>query len=238
MNRLILAAAVALSALAPQARADVPPADKIFASKAAAGGLAEVDLGRLAEQNAGSANVKAFAQRMVTDHTQANQELMAIASKAGLDLPSMPDDESKSVMSKLKGEKGPAFDKVYVGEMVQDHQKDVADFEKEATSGQDPALKNFAMKYLPVLKQHLTMAESLRIKVALEQTVTVQCGYCTPGQILSAIACITEGHAGSEGEIREYMSGSLPLRGLSRPGRLRAMPEGNGPEGYRLLAAI
>ena len=137
MNRLILAAAVALSALATQARADVPPTDKTFASKAAAGGLAEVDLGRLAEQNAGSANVKAFAQRMVTDHTQANQELMAIANKAGLDLPSTPDDELKSVMSKLKGEKGPAFDKgVYVGEMVQDHQKDVAEFEKEATSGQ------------------------------------------------------------------------------------------------------
>ncbi len=93
MDRLILAAAVALSALATQARADVPPTDKTFASKAAAGGLAEVDLGRLAEQNAGSANVKAFAQRMVTDHTQANQELMAIANKAGLDLPSTPDDE-------------------------------------------------------------------------------------------------------------------------------------------------
>jgi xanthine dehydrogenase YagT iron-sulfur-binding subunit len=36
-----------------------------------------------------------------------------------------------------------------------------------------------------------------------------QCGYCTPGQIMSAVACIKEGHAGSDAEIREYMSGNL-----------------------------
>ncbi len=74
-------------------------------------------------------------------------------------------------MSKLKGEKGPAFDKVYVGEMVQDHQKDVAEFEKEATSAKIRC-EELRNEYLPVLKQHLTMAELLRFKVALEQTVT------------------------------------------------------------------
>src|SRR5690242_8716581 len=79
-----------------QARADAPAADKTFANKAAAGGLAEVELGRLAEQNAGSANVKAFGQKMVTDHTQANQELMAIAKQQNLVLPTTPDKATQS----------------------------------------------------------------------------------------------------------------------------------------------
>jgi len=68
------------------------------------------------------------------------------------------------MMNRLKGEKGSAFDKTYINGMVQDHREDVSDFEKEATSGQDPALKNFALKYLPVLKQHLSLAESLQSK--------------------------------------------------------------------------
>jgi len=64
----------------------------------------------------------------------------------------------------MQAQKGPAFDKAYVGDMVQDHKEDVADFEKEATSGQDPELKAFAVKYLPVLKQHLSMVEALQTK--------------------------------------------------------------------------
>lgn len=164
MTRLILASAAALLVFSAQAKADAPPADKAFANKAAAGGLAEVELGRLAEQNAGSANVKAFGQRMVTDHSQANAELMAIAKAQSLILPTTPDADVRSTMSSLKAQKGTSFDKAYVSDMVRDHQQDVADFEKEAAAGQDPALKGFAQKYLPVLKQHLSMAESLQPK--------------------------------------------------------------------------
>jgi len=164
VTRILLVGAAALLAFTVQAWADAPPADKTFANKAAAGGLAEVELGRLAEKNASSANVKAFGQRMVTDHTQANQELMAIAKQQNLVLPKTPDDATKSKMTSLAAKKGSAFDQAYAADMVQDHQEDVADFEKEATSGQDPALKNFALKYLPVLKQHLSMAQSLQTK--------------------------------------------------------------------------
>jgi len=164
VTRLLFAGAAALLAFTVQARADAPAADKAFANKAAAGGLAEVQLGQLAAQNAGSANVKEFGQRMVTDHTQANQELMAIAKQQNLILPTTPYDATKSKMTTMQSQKGAAFDKAYMTDMLQDHREDVADFEKEATSGTDPALKNFAQKYLPVLKQHLSMAESLHSK--------------------------------------------------------------------------
>lgn len=143
------------------AMAEVSAADRAFAMKAAAGGEAEVVLGQLATQKAASAPVHQFGQRMVTDHSQANQELQAIGTKQNLKLPSQPDPASMATEQRLKAMSGPAFDTAYAHDMVQDHQQDVADFKKEANSGQDPELKAFAQKYLPVLQQHLRMAEQL-----------------------------------------------------------------------------
>ena len=158
----VVAGAAALAFTFVPAFADAPAADKTFANKAAAGGLAEVQLGQLAAQNAASANVKAFGQRMVTDHSKANDELMAIAKKQNLVLPTAPDAATREMMTSLQGQKGGAFDQAYVQHMVADHRKDVEDFQHEARQGKDPALKNFAQKYLPVLKQHLSLAESLQ----------------------------------------------------------------------------
>jgi putative membrane protein len=145
---------------AGQAMAAVSAADKMFAGEAAQGGLAEVEMGQLALQKGTSPQVKQFAQQMVSDHTKANQELMQLAKSQGLDLPSEVDAKHKSDMDRLQGMNGSAFDKAYMQDMVQDHQKDVADFQKQAQSGGDPALKAFAQKYLPVLQQHLQMAQS------------------------------------------------------------------------------
>ena len=66
----------------------------------------------------------------------------------------------KPDMDRLRGMNGTAFDTAYTQHMVQDHQKDVAEFQKQAQSGSDPGLTSFAMKYLPVLQQHLKMAQS------------------------------------------------------------------------------
>jgi putative membrane protein len=98
---------------------------------------------------------------MVSDHTQANQELMLLAKSGGMDLPSQVDAKHKSVMERLQGTSGSAFDTAYMQSMVRDHEQDVADFQKEAKSGSDPGLKAFAEKYLPVLQQHLQMAQSV-----------------------------------------------------------------------------
>ena len=105
--------------------------------------------------------MRAFGQKMVADHLQANQELQAIAKQQNLTLPTNPDSASTSMEQRLQSSSGSAFDTAYTKDMVQDHQQDVADFQQEASSGQDPALKAFAQKYLPVLQQHLQMAQQL-----------------------------------------------------------------------------
>jgi putative membrane protein len=143
------------------AMAQPSPADRTFATKAPAGGEAEVALGQLATEKAGSQQVRQFGQRMVTDHSQANQELQAIAKQQNLTLPAKPDSASVATEQRLRARSGAAFDSAYAQDMVQDHQQDIADFQKEAGSGQDPALKAFAQKYLPVLQHHLQMAQQI-----------------------------------------------------------------------------
>jgi putative membrane protein len=152
--------ALAIGFAATQAMAQMSPADKTFATKAASGGMAEVQVGRLAAQNAGSPAVREFGQKMATDHTQANQALQEIARQQQLTLPTAPASADQATEERLRAMKGNAFDTAYMKDMVQDHRQDVADFRKEAESGTDPALKAFAQKYLPALEQHLKMAET------------------------------------------------------------------------------
>jgi putative membrane protein len=98
---------------------------------------------------------------MTDDHTQANQDLKQIAAQENLTLPTQPESSAQTEAKRLQQANGSAFDHEYVEHMVKDHEKDVAAFRKEAQSGQDPAVKGFAQKYLPVLEQHLQMAKSL-----------------------------------------------------------------------------
>lgn len=135
--------------------------DKTFVMKAAQGGLAEVQLGQLATQNAQSDEVKQFGQRMVDDHTKANDQLKQVAQQKGVAIPtdlSAKDKAEKDRLSKLKGEQ---FDKAYMKHMVMDHKKDVAEFQKESTSGKDNDVKNFASQTLPTLQDHLKQAEQV-----------------------------------------------------------------------------
>jgi len=157
----MLAAAGLIAFAATQSMAALSKADQDFAQKAAAGGLAEVALGQLAQQNGNSPDVKNFGQKMATDHARANQELQQIAQQENLKLPAQPASKDVSRFSNLKGA---AFDSAYTKDMVRDHQQDVADFQKEAQSGQDLALKAFAQKYLPALQEHLQMAQAMNKK--------------------------------------------------------------------------
>jgi putative membrane protein len=139
--------------------------DKEFVSKAGMGGMMEVQAGNLALQKAASADVKAFAQRMVTDHSKANEELSQLATTKGLALPTELAGEHKSAMEHLSSLSGAEFDKMYMSHMVDDHKKDVAEFEKASTSAQDGDLKGWAGKTLPTLKEHLQMATDVAQKV-------------------------------------------------------------------------
>jgi putative membrane protein len=128
-------------------------ADKNFMMNAAKGGMMEVAMGKQATQNAQNADVKKFGNRMVTDHSKANSELMALAKKEGVSLP---------------GAKSPGkwkSDKDYMDMMVKDHQTDLAEFQKEAQSGTDPDVKAFAAKGAKMVSTHLKLAQETQGKV-------------------------------------------------------------------------
>jgi len=134
-------------------------ADQQFMMKAAQGGLAEVEMGKLAKDHASSQNVKDFGQNMVDDHSKANDELKDLASKKNVTLPTDVDAKDKATMDRLSALNGAAFDKAYMRHMVSDHKKDISEFQKEASSGSDTDVKSWASKTLPTLQHHLQMAE-------------------------------------------------------------------------------
>jgi len=137
------------------------PKDQDFVTKAAQGGLAEVQLGQVAASKATAADVKTFGQRMVSDHSKANDELKSVAATAGATVPTEPSSDQRDTMTKLDKESGADFDKAYARAMVKDHKEDIDLFRKEASSGQNADLKAFAQRTLPTLEEHLRMAEAL-----------------------------------------------------------------------------
>jgi putative membrane protein len=143
------------------ANGGVPTADRTFMDKAAQGGMAEVELGQLAEQNGQSQEVKEFGKRMVTDHTKANDELKQLAQQKGVALPTTLDKKDEATKERLSKLQGATFDQAYMRDMVMDHKKDVAEFKRESTSAHDPDLKNWAGQTLPTLESHLQQAEKI-----------------------------------------------------------------------------
>src|ERR1041385_341642 len=123
--------------------------DKTFMKKAAKGGMMEVSMGQVAEQKGQSEDVKSFGKRMVTDHSKANDELKSIASKKGVQLP------TKEHTSKWTS------DKAYIDMMVKDHEKDLAEFKEEASSGSDPDVKKFADDTAKMVQEHLDLAKEI-----------------------------------------------------------------------------
>jgi putative membrane protein len=141
------------------------PSDDTFATKAAEGGMAEVELGNLAQQRASSTAVKDFGKRMVTDHTKINDQLKSIAGKQGITLPTALDAKDQATMNRLSKLNGAAFDRAYMADMVKDHKGDIAEFQREANNGTNPELKSFAGMTLPTLQEHLRLAEDAQKQV-------------------------------------------------------------------------
>jgi putative membrane protein len=136
--------------------------DAMFATKAAVGGMAEVDFGKLALSKSSNARVKEFANMMVNDHGKANDELKAIAAQKNITLPMALDEDHQKVANDLNAATGRDFDKKYVDAMVDGHKKTLDLMEKEAKDGVDADLKAFAAKTAPIVKAHLTMIEKIK----------------------------------------------------------------------------
>src|SRR4051794_11580738 len=136
-------------------------ADKSFMMEAAEGGIAEVQLGQMAQQKGSSQEVKDFGRRLEQDHTKANDQLKTIAQQRQVSLPADTDAKHKAAIAKLNGLSGAEFDKVFGQMMVKDHREDIKKFERESNNGMDTDLKNFASSNLPTLKEHLQQAEQI-----------------------------------------------------------------------------
>ncbi|NUU36074.1 DUF4142 domain-containing protein [Pseudomonas sp. C2B4] len=138
-----------------------------FVDKAAAGGIAEIEASRLALEKSQSADIKAFANMMITDHGKANDELAAIAKKNDIEV---PDDTTlvKQAKEKILDMRDESFDAAYANNQVKAHEEALELFEKQANTVTDDRtkgateLKGFAQKMLPGLEKHLDMAKKLQ----------------------------------------------------------------------------
>jgi putative membrane protein len=180
--------------------------DERFIKEAARGGMMEVHMGKMGVQQGQNAQLKQFAQKLIDDHTKANQELKQLASSKGLTLPeqgagitgtdsstsateaagapgtatgtssdtdrnyvrdksSDAKDTAHADMKKLHGLSGTEFDREFVRLAVQDHQKDVREFEQASRRVQDQELKSWIDKTLPTLREHLQAAQNLQSQV-------------------------------------------------------------------------
>jgi putative membrane protein len=150
--------------------------DAQFAKSAAQGGMAEVKMGQLAQEKSAADSVRKFAQRMVEDHTKAGDELRSAAAKENISLPNDLAARDRATYDSLSKLSGAAFDRAYARYMVKDHQEDVAEFSKEATSGQNESIKDFATQTLPTLKDHLKEALEMRQNVAASKPAKATSG--------------------------------------------------------------
>jgi putative membrane protein len=139
----------------------VQPDASNFAIAAANGGMMEVELGKVAADNASSARVKAFGAMMVKDHSEANAKLKEIAVSLNIAIPDSVSDDTRKEIDHMKMKKGRDFDKAYVSMMLDDHKKDIAEFRKTADNCSDSTIKSFAYNTLPVLEKHLDSIQAI-----------------------------------------------------------------------------
>ena len=171
----ILAVGLVLSlptafALAAGAKSDskVPSTDEQFLKDAAAGGMMEVELGKIAADKAVNDQVKAFGRQMQQDHGKANDELKTLAANKGVQIPTALTAKHKRTVDRLSKLSNAEFDRQYMRTMIDDHKEDLKAFQREADKGKDPDVKQFANKYVPMIQNHLEMAQATgkQLKVA------------------------------------------------------------------------
>ena len=161
--------------------------DRKFLNEAADGGMVEVELGKLALQKAADAGVRKFGQRMVDDHSRANDELRQLAAGKGVNLPQAPSAKNRDLKRRLASLRGTSFDRAYMTDMVADQKEDVAAFQRESNWARDPQVKSFAAQTLPTLRGHLKQAQETCSKTtsALGGTIQNASGKPSPSKLAS-----------------------------------------------------
>jgi len=135
--------------------------DRLFTILASQGGLAEVELAKLAQQRARSNGVSAFAKQIIDDHGKTNARLTELAKQAGLNLPNEPAPDQQEVKQKLSVLDQGQFETEYMRVQVIEHQKTVQLLLWVIASGENAALQHFASDALPGVLHHLQLAQGL-----------------------------------------------------------------------------
>lgn len=165
--KLMLAGFVCALVVSSQARADDKPlTDNSFAEKVYSGGMTEVALGKIAQTQAKNADVKKFADRVVTDHSKVNNELTILVSELKIAVPDRPLPENDKTLKHFQSGTIKDFDKEFMSHMVKSHEKGVELFTKASKELKNERLRSFAEKTLPTLKEHLEMAKKINDQVA------------------------------------------------------------------------
>jgi putative membrane protein len=141
---------------------NVEKGDAQFAIEAASGGMTEVELGKMAEQKATDRMLKNLGAMMVKDHSKADDKLQALAKAKNINLPNEPNTGDQQTIDKLMKLSGRDFDKAYISDMIDDHKNDIKEFKYASKNCNDPDIKHFAAKTLPVLQNHLDAINEVR----------------------------------------------------------------------------
>jgi len=161
-NTLLLGSALALTGFAAEKNENaekISRADSKFLKEASEANQSEIKLGELAKERASSEEVKDFAEHMINDHRESQEQVTRLAEEKNVELPKKDmEDHTYRKLSKLSGAK---FDDAYMDAMVKDHKKDVSEFEKACKKVQDQDVQSFANKTLPKLEEHLQKAKKL-----------------------------------------------------------------------------
>ncbi len=133
--------------------------DAEFLQRAAIDGLVETTLAGMVDDQTDDENLEKYADRIDADHDKANRDLVTLAEQKGIDVPNTLDDRHKNMIDQMDKLEGQAFEQRYLRQQVMAHERAVRLFAAEAEHGQDPEIRDFARKQLPVLRQHLKMAQ-------------------------------------------------------------------------------
>jgi putative membrane protein len=166
--------------------------DAAFMSEACQAGVTEVQIGNLAARNTNNRQVRALARKLANDHTRAERELGQLFVRKGIPLEDNLAGDLQSSVEKLAQLRGREFDVAFKEQVIEDHQKVIGLFEKQARQGTDPELKAFAERHLPRLREHLAAAERLDVSAdhgaPAQETATVNTYLGNPANRTRSIA--------------------------------------------------
>jgi putative membrane protein len=152
----------ALSCAAPAAWAQNKGGEQ-FLKKAIEANLAETELGKPAQQKGASDGVRSYGKQLKQDHAAANQKATALAKEMGMTPPTEPNKKQKGTYDRMAKMSGDKFDRAFIKHMIDDHKKDIKEFQQEAKKTSEPPSR-FASEVLPDLQKHLDMAQGLQAK--------------------------------------------------------------------------